>query len=89
MRKSILCLLTTVCFSDAIVVCEDLDRYQNDVGDLTIEEQIDFVYIASKYANYLECMAEGEGSSFWSSDALLVKNVTANRIQKKGMCSLQ
>lgn len=84
MRKSILCLLTTVCFSDAIVVCEDLDRYQNDVGDLTIEEQIDYVYIASKYANYLECMAEGEGSSFWSSDALLVKKCDGKSNSKKG-----
>ena len=73
MKRLVLFLLVAFCFSNAIEVCEDLDRYQNEVGNLTIEEQVNFVYMASKYANYMECMEEGEGASFWSSNALHVK----------------
>ena len=73
MQKIVIILLVFCNFSFSREVCENLDSYQEIVGNLAIDEQTDYVYVAARYALYKECMDEGDGSSFWSSNGIRVK----------------
>ena len=73
MQKIVIILLVFCNFSFSREICENLDSYQEIVGNLAIDEQTDYVYVAARYALYKECMDEGDGSSFWSSNGIRVK----------------